>query len=92
MLIRKRCLFIILLFISISSCDSYQHIENFKYNQEIFLSGVVSSIPKQKHNNFEFIFHTHKYGDILLKANKSYRHYLIPANELSLVAKVYKPH
>ncbi|NIB61372.1 competence protein, partial [Francisella noatunensis subsp. orientalis] len=30
--------------------------------------------------------------NILLKANKSYRHYLIPANNLELEAKVHKPH
>ena len=92
MLIRKNCLLIILLFISISSCDSYQNIEKFKYNQEISLSGVVSTIPKQKDDELEFVFHTFKYGDILLKADKSYRHYLIPANKLTVLAKIYKPH
>ena len=92
MLIRKNCLLIILLFISISSCDSYQNIEKFKYNQEVSLSGIVSTIPKQKDDKLEFVFHTFKYGDVLLKADKSYRHYLIPANELTLLAKIYKPH
>ncbi|WP_150467335.1 ComEC/Rec2 family competence protein [Francisella sp. SYW-9] len=92
MTVRQRFLLCILFFTSFSLCYSYQHIEDFKYNQEISLSGIVSTIPKQNDHKLEFIFHTSKYGDILLKANKSYRHYLIPANKLTLLAKIYKPH
>ncbi|MBY7734245.1 ComEC/Rec2 family competence protein [Francisella philomiragia] len=88
----KKCLLIILLFVSVCSCYSYDKIEDFKYNQNILLTGVVGSIPKLEDNQYEFIFHSYKYGDILLKANKSYRHYLIPANKLELEAKVHKPH
>ncbi|AXH30676.1 MULTISPECIES: ComEC/Rec2 family competence protein [Francisella] len=92
MLARQRCLLIILLFISVCCCYSYDKLEEFKYNQNILLAGVVSSIPKLQDNQYEFIFHSYKYGDILLKAAKSYRHYLIPANKLELEAKIYKPH
>lgn len=88
----KKCLLIILLFVSVCSCYSYDEIEDFKYNQNILLTGVVDSIPKLEDNQYEFIFHSYKYGDILLKADKSYRHYLVPANKLELEAKVYKPH
>ncbi|GMN89973.1 ComEC/Rec2 family competence protein [Francisella sciaenopsi] len=88
----KKCLLIILLFVSVCSCYSYDKIEDFKYNQNILLTGVVGSIPKLEGNYYQFIFHSYKYGDILLKANKSYRHYLIPANKLELEAKVHKPH
>lgn len=88
----KKCLLIILLFVSVCSCYSYDKIEDFKYTQNILLTGVVGSIPKLEDNQYEFIFHSYKYGDILLKANKSYRHYLIPANKLELEAKVHKPH
>lgn len=77
---------------SVCSCYSYDEIEDFKYNQNILLVGVVDSIPKLEDNQYEFIFHSYKYGDILLKADKSYRHYLVPANKLELEAKVYKPH
>lgn len=88
----RQWLLALFLFIITSTCYSYHSIESFKYNQEMSLSGIVSSIPKQDNNELEFIFHTFKYGDILLKADKGYRHYLVPANKLSLVAKVYKPH
>lgn len=92
MLIRQRCLLIILLFISVCSSYSYDKLEEFKYNQNILLTGIVSGIPKLQDDQYEFIFHSYKYGDILLKAAKSYRHYLIPANKLELEAKIYKPH
>ncbi|QIW11064.1 ComEC/Rec2 family competence protein [Francisella sp. LA112445] len=92
MVIRQMWLLIILLFTSFNFCYSYEHIEDFKYNQEISLSGVVSTIPKQKDHKLEFIFHTYKYGDILLKADNSYRHYLVPASKLTVLAKIYKPH
>ncbi|APA82177.1 ComEC/Rec2 family competence protein [Francisella tularensis] len=92
MLIRQRCLLIILLLISVCSSYSYDKLEEFKYNQNILLTGIVSGIPKLQDDQYEFIFHSYKYGDILLKADKSYHHYLIPANKLELEAKIYKPH
>lgn len=77
MLIRQRCLLIILLFISgVCSSYAYDKLEEFKYNQNILLTGIVSSIPKLQDDQYEFIFHSYKYGDILFKAAKSYRHYL----------------
>ncbi|MBK2356310.1 ComEC/Rec2 family competence protein [Francisella hispaniensis] len=93
MSVRQRCLLAILLFIS-SVCSSYTYdkLEEFKYNQNILLTGIVSGIPKLQDDQYEFIFHSYKYGDILLKAAKSYRHYLIPANKLEIEAKIYKPH
>lgn len=81
-----------LLFVSVCSCYSYDRIEDFKYNQNILLTGVISSIPRLEGNDYKFIFHSYKYGDVLLKVNRSYRHYLVPANKLELEAKVYKPH
>lgn len=92
MFLRLKWLFTLFLLISLSSCDSYHKLEEFKYNQNILLTGVVSSIPKLEDDEYEFIFHSYKYGDVLLKADKSYKHFLIPANELELEAKVYKPH
>ncbi|MED7789108.1 ComEC/Rec2 family competence protein [Francisella sp. 19X1-34] len=92
MTVRQVWLLIVLSLTSITLCYSYEHIESFKYNQEISLSGVVVTIPKQDNDMLEFVFHTYKYGDILLKANNSYRHYLMPANKLTLLAKIYKPH
>ncbi|WP_432773305.1 ComEC/Rec2 family competence protein [Francisella salimarina] len=88
----KKCLLIMLLFVSVCSCYSYDRIEDFKYNQNILLTGVISSIPRLEGNDYKFIFHSYKYGDVLLKVNRSYRHYLVPANKLELEAKVYKPH
>ena len=67
-------------------------LRSLNYNQNILLTGIVSSIPKLQDDQYEFIFHSYKYGDILLKAAKSYRHYLIPANNLESEAKIYKPH
>lgn len=52
----KKCLLIILLFVSVCSCYSYDEIEDFKYNQNILLVGVVDSIPKLEDNQYEFIF------------------------------------
>lgn len=54
-----------LLFMSVCSCYSYDEIEDFKYNQNILLVGVVDSIPKLEDNQYEFIFHSYKYGDLI---------------------------
>lgn len=56
MLIRQRCLLIILLFISVCSSYSYDKLEEFKYNQNILLTGIVSGIPKLQDDQYEFIF------------------------------------
>lgn len=80
------------LLLCLFSCDTYNKLEEFKYNQNIFLSGVVSSIPRLEDDKYKFILHTDKYGDVLLTANKSSKHFLIPANKLELEAKIYKPH
>ncbi|APC97125.1 DNA internalization-related competence protein ComEC/Rec2 [Francisella frigiditurris] len=82
--------FIILILLSLSSCSSEHKIEAFKYQGTILLDGIVSSLPKIKDQNIEFVFHTDKYGDFLLKADESLSHYLIPANELKVEVKLYK--
>ena len=93
MLFRAKWFVVLLVIITaISSCDSYHKIDNFKYNQNIILDGVVSSIHDKKDNKLEFTFHTHKYGNILLKADEQYSHYITPANKLELEAKIYKPY
>lgn len=92
MFARLRWFAVIFIVISISACDSYHKLEEFKYNQNILLTGVVSNIPKLEDGKYEFVFHSYKYGDVLLKADKSYKYFLTPANELELEAKVYKPH
>jgi competence protein ComEC len=92
MAIIYRCLIIFCLLIGIVSCSSYDNIETFKYNQNILLSGVVTTIPKLSEDKLEVSFHSYKYGDILLKIDKDYQHFIIPANKLQLEAKLYKPY
>ena len=55
-------------------------------------NGTVSSVVNHQDGVYKFVFHSHKYGDILLTADSSYIRYLTPANELQLKAKIYKPH
>ncbi|KEI35026.1 DNA internalization-related competence protein ComEC/Rec2 [Francisella sp. W12-1067] len=74
------------------SCKPYQNIESYKYNSNVTLSGVVSSIPQSSEKELEFTFHSYNYGNLFLKASREYAHYLIPANELQLQVKLYKPH
>ncbi|GAB4221765.1 MAG: hypothetical protein Kow0076_0400 [Francisella sp.] len=93
MLLKQKFLLIIAIVIGfLGNCYCYETIEHFKYNKNILLTGVVTEIPVRKDNQYEFVFHSYKYGDILLKSDISYYHYLIPANKLEIEAKIYKPH
>ncbi|AJC49524.1 ComEC/Rec2 family competence protein [Allofrancisella guangzhouensis] len=87
-----RWLLVLPILCCLSSCKPYHDIENYKYDNSIILTGVVSSIPEDDKKELEFTFHSYKYGNLLLKANKEYAVYLIPANKLQLEVKLYKPH
>ena len=89
-LVNFKCLFLILFTIVLTGCNS--DIDDYKLNQNIVLNGTVTSVVNYQDDTYKFIFHSHKYGDILLTANDSYIRYLTPANELQLKAKIYKPH
>ncbi|AXA32982.1 ComEC/Rec2 family competence protein [Francisella adeliensis] len=80
------------LILSITSCDSHQDIESFKYGQNMILNGTVASSPVKEGAQLEFDFYTSRYGKVLLRADKSYSKYIIPANKLQLIAKIIKPH
>ncbi|MGQ4001800.1 ComEC/Rec2 family competence protein [Francisellaceae bacterium CB299] len=84
--------FLIIGMLMLGGCNNHSDIEVHKLNQEIILNGVVVSIIRHQDNLYKFIFHSHKYDDILLTADSSYIRYLTPANELQLKAKIYKPH
>ncbi|MFT5950887.1 MAG: competence protein ComEC [Francisella sp.] len=85
-------LFLIIAMLILSSCNNCQNIENHKLNKNIILNGVVVSVTSHDDGVYKFIFHSHKYGDILLTADSNYIRYLTPANKLQLKAKIYKPH
>ena len=88
---KLKYLFLIIAMLILSSCNNYQNIENHKLNKNIILNGVIVSVTSHD-DVYKFIFHSHKYGDILLTADSNYIRYLTPANELQLKAKIYKPH
>ena len=91
-LINLGYLFLIIFFAILSSCNSHSDIESYKIKENIILDGVVTSIANHQDGTYRFIFHSHKYGNILLTASDNYARYLTPSNELQLKAKIYKPH
>ena len=89
---KYRFLFLIIFALISTGCNSHNDIEDHKLNQNIILNGTVSTIVNNQDGIYKFIFHSNKYGDILLTADSSYTRYLTPANKLQLKAKIHKPH
>jgi len=87
-----KCLFLILFTLMITGCNSHRDIADYKLKQDIILNGTVSSVVNHQDDVYKFVFHSHKYGDILLTADSSSARYLTPANKLQLKANIYKPH
>ena len=79
-----------LLAILLSSCSDTK-LDKFKFSNELILDGVVTSLPAKQNNQIEFIFHSYKYGDFLLKGSEHFSRYIEPANELELTVRIYKP-
>jgi len=91
-IVLKKFIILFIFAILLISCSSKQDIDSFKYDSNLILDGVVSSLPKLDNGDIEFVFHTEKYGDFLLKVNQNAIHYIVPANRLELEAKLYDIH
>lgn len=87
-----KLLFLGILTLVLVGCNNSSDIEAYKLKQNIMLSGVVASVTDSQDEAHKIVFHTRKYGNILLTVNDNYIRFLTPANKLRLKAKLFKPH